>query len=236
MNFLLKVADAARKVLRKGVQRRDIDLDAGILHVGEHRDQRTLDGLIDRRHALFAKPRAQDSVQSERDIGVFGRIVERLVERHPVEGDGVPALAADAFVADALMAEMQARELVHAVAVAGAVEHIGQHHRVVDGRDAYAMPGEDFHVVFDVLSDLQHGVGEKQRGQYRKRGIGGELLRRFRLQQFRCQVVPDGDVTGPAGRHGERKAHEAGALRVQAVGLRVDGDDAGLETRFDPTP
>ena len=133
MNFLLKVADAARKILRKGVQRRDIDLDAGILHVGKHRDQRALDGLIDRRHALFAQSRAQDSVQSECYVSVFGRIVERLVERHPVEGDGVPALAAHTLIADAFMAEMQTREFVHAVAVARSVEHIGQHHRVVDG-------------------------------------------------------------------------------------------------------
>ena len=132
------------------------------------------------------------------------------------------------------MAEMQARKLVHAVAVAGAVQHIGQHHRVVDGRHAYAMSCEDFHVVFDVLPDLQHGVGGEQRGQYRKRGFGRKLARGLGFQQFCRQIVTDGDVAGPAGCHGQRQAHKARALRIQAVGLRVDGDDAGFETRFNP--
>ncbi len=56
------------------------------------------------------------------------------------------------------MGEKQFGQFVHAVAVLAAVEDIAQHHRVVGGRDTQAMPGQHFHIVLDVLADLQHRV------------------------------------------------------------------------------
>ena len=55
------------------------------------------------------------------------------------------------------MAEVKLGQLVHAVAVQPAFEDVGDQHGIVDGRDVDAVAGEDGHVVFGVLADLQDG-------------------------------------------------------------------------------
>ena len=60
-----------------------------------------------------------------------------------------------------LVAEVQLGELVHAVPVLGAVDHVGQHQRVVIRREVEAGAREDAEVVFEVVPDFQdRWVGE----------------------------------------------------------------------------
>ena len=91
----------------------------------------------------------------QRDVRVFGGIGPGLLERHLVEGDLLGALAGHVLEVDGLAAEELQRHVVHVVARADGVEHVGLEHGVeahAPQRDAGA--GEHAHVVLQVLADL----------------------------------------------------------------------------------
>ena len=71
---------------------------------------------------------------------------------------------------------MQFAELVHAVAVQAAFQHIGDQHRVVDGIEPDAALQEDRRVIFQVLAHFQHAVVFQQRLEARHHDILGELV------------------------------------------------------------
>ena len=58
-----------------------IDGDAAPLHARQHRDERPLERLVDRRHALGGEARLQRAPQTHRHVGVLGRVLRRLVDR-----------------------------------------------------------------------------------------------------------------------------------------------------------
>ena len=136
-------------------------LDAGALHLGDHGRERAVEGLVDRDHALLEQARAQMPPQAQRDLGVLGGVGGGLVDRDGGEADLGRTLAAQALVGDAVMVEEALGELVHAVAVAGAAQHVGEQHGVVAGGHLEPVMGEDAGVVLDVVADLEHRrVGE----------------------------------------------------------------------------
>jgi hypothetical protein len=52
------------------------------------------------------------------------------------------------------MAEMQFRQIVHAVAVQATFEHVGEQHSIVDGRHLDAVMGKYLGIVFHVVADF----------------------------------------------------------------------------------
>ena len=157
--------------LRKGTgeARKDgaIDLDAGVLHRQDGRNQRPFERLVDRRQPLSGKTRLQRHPQPQRHVGVFGRVFGRLVERHGGKRllglFGARRMLHRLRERHARVAEVALGENIHSVPVAATVEHIGEQHRIVEGRDLDAVVLHHQRVVLDVLSDLQHGRVFEQR-------------------------------------------------------------------------
>ncbi len=136
-----------------------VDGDAAALHVAEHGDQRALQRLIDARLALGDEAGLQHAPQPQRDVGILGGIGGGLVDGGLVEADLALALAADLLVLDRRVLQPALGERVHAVRRGAGIEHIGQQHGVVIGRDIDAVAHQDQPVIFEVLADLQHATG-----------------------------------------------------------------------------
>ena len=117
----------------------------------QHVDQRSLDGLIQACHALGRQTRFQKFVQAQSDVGVLGGVVQSLVQGHLIKADFVFARAGDVLEFYIFASQVKLVQLVHAVTVQTAVEHVGQHHGVVHRCDGDAVSGEHLHVVLDVL-------------------------------------------------------------------------------------
>ena len=207
----------------------------GPLHVGQHHHQRPLQGFIDAALALFAQLRLQQHVQPQGDVGILGGIFGGLGHRHAVEGDLVLALAGHFAEGDGRVGQMQLAELVHAMAVQPAFQHIGNQHRVVDGIKPDAALQEHQRVIFQVLAHLQDAVVFQQRLQPRQH-IGFDHLRDriaaiLGLGQVQRQPVAlamaAGDVAGLARRHRQRHAAQIGGHGIERGGFGIDADDAG---------
>ena len=153
--------------------------DAGPFHPFQHRDQGAFHGLVDRGHVLECETGLEDPVQAPCNVRVLGRVVQGLVQGHLVEGELFLAAADDVGVLDGVPAEVEFRQRVHAVAVEPAVEHIRQHHGVVNRRDGDAEPGQDLHVVLDVLPHLED-CRVPQKGGQQGQGLERRDLRRAR--------------------------------------------------------
>ena len=170
-----------------------------------------LERLVDRRHPFSGKTRLQRHPQPQRHVGVFGRVFGRLVERHGGErllgflgARRVPHRLRERH---ARVAEVALGESVHSVRVAAAVEHIGEQHRIVEGRDLDAVVLHHQRVVLDVLPDLQDGRVFEQRADDFER-FGGRELRRASIGAAEQIVsgtrMPQRHVAGFARRNGER--------------------------------
>ncbi len=85
VDLLLEPRDALRERAREPREDRLVDLDAGPLHVDDDRQQRPLQRLVDRRQALGGEARLQAQPEPERDVGVLGGVLGRLVDRHAGE-------------------------------------------------------------------------------------------------------------------------------------------------------
>ena len=155
VELLLELEHALLELGRELAQLRRVDLDAGLLHAEQHRDQRPLDGLVDADHVLAGEPGLELRPQLHGDVGVLGGVVARLVDRHLVEAHLLGAAAGHVGELDGLLVEIELGELVHAVIVLAGVEHEGQQHGVVDRRHLDAELAEHAHVVLDVLADLE---------------------------------------------------------------------------------
>ncbi len=226
----LIVGHAHGELLRQAAQAVRVDADPVAFHLGQHRRQGPLEGLVDAEQAFAHEARAQNVVKAQGDVGVLGRVAGRRVERHVLEALLRLAGPRHGLEGDRRVAEPQLAELVHAVAVQAALQHVGDQHGVVDRRDVDPVAGQDAHVVLGVLRHLEHRGVFQQGLQPRDDLVQRDLLQV--LPGFKQEaalplvLVADGDVAGFAMRHGEGHAAEVGVGRGQGVGLGVEGDQA----------
>ena len=68
-------------------QRVAVDLDAGHLHVGQHRDERAFQGLVDGGDLRAVQLRLEGLPQAQGHVGIFGGVFHRVVDGDLVEGD-----------------------------------------------------------------------------------------------------------------------------------------------------
>src|SRR3546814_10055139 len=78
---------------------------------------------------------SSDLPKAESDIGILGGIFRRLIQRDFGKADLAFAGSAKRFEADALMAEMKLRQLIHAVAVLSRIKVKAHDHCVIERRD-----------------------------------------------------------------------------------------------------
>jgi hypothetical protein len=72
LNFGFKRARLLCEVARQPRQHVGVDRDAALLHAGEDRHQRTLEGLVDRRHAFRHQAGAEQAPHAQADVGILG--------------------------------------------------------------------------------------------------------------------------------------------------------------------
>ena len=82
MAVLLHHRHALLEIDRHAAQIVGVDLDAGALHVQQHRDQAALDLLVQRQRLVGAQPRPQRLPQPQRDVGVLGGVGGGALDRH----------------------------------------------------------------------------------------------------------------------------------------------------------
>ncbi|MNX86568.1 hypothetical protein D3C86_1184550 [compost metagenome] len=146
---------------------------------------------------------------------------------------------------------MQARQLVHAVAVQPAFEDVGDQHGVLDRGHADAAPRHDGEVVFDVLAHLQNrrvfqqGLEAFQRGglvDLRQR-LARLALGRFQTEvetavqrrvAARLMVMGQRNIAGLVRADRDGDAAQTGMGGRQGVGLGVEADDPGGAGAGDP--
>ena len=128
------------------------------------------------------------------------------------------------------MAEIAVGQLVHAVVVQPRLHGVGHQHRVVEGRDADAVAGEDLPVVFHVLADLQDRRVLKhrlQRGQRPRSAAAGRRPASVAPNRSPPPVrVAKRDVGGLARIDAKRDADQVGLHLVQAGGFGIHRDMA----------
>ena len=151
------------EIARQPRQHLAVDRNAAPLHAGEHRDQRPLQGLVDRHHVLGDEAGFEHLPQPQRHVGILGGVFGRLVDRHIGEADMALAGAGDLAVVDGAVVEQLLRQRVHPVGAAAGIEHIGHQHGVVDRRDLDAVAGQHQPVEFQVLPDLEDAAILQQR-------------------------------------------------------------------------
>ena len=162
-------------------------------------------------------------MQAQRDVGAAGGIGGGLLDRHLLERDLLAAAAAHRLVRHHRVVEVQRRQLLQAVAVAGAVEHVGQQHGVVVGRDLEPVAGEHALIVLQVVPDLEHGRVLEHRAQALQHLAARQLAGRER-----AEIVPvrERHVAGLALLDREREADQLGARDVGRGGRAVEREDA----------
>ncbi len=216
------------EIVGETAQQIRIDGDAAPLHVGQHHGKRPLQGLIDRALAHLAQLGFQQHVQAQGHIRVFGGIFGRFRHRDAVEGDLVLALAGHFGEGNRRVGQMQFGQLVHAVPVQPAFQHIGNQHRVVDGIKTDAALEENQRVIFDILSHLQ------DRWIFQQRLQQGDDIRLVHLDdlfvaielQAIAPAMAAGNVAGLARRHRQRHAAQARLHGIKRSGFGIDADDA----------
>ena len=116
VDFRLQRRDAGGEFGRQARQRLAIHLDAAMLHARDHPDQRPVDQFVDAVGALIGDAGLEPLPQAQRHVRILGSIFGCAVERHFGKADLVLAGADHLLEADAFMAQMLARRLVHAMA------------------------------------------------------------------------------------------------------------------------
>ena len=166
-------------------------------------------------------------------------------------------LAAASHILELGGGESQLRlcQLVHAVAMKAAFQHIGKQHGVIHRRHRDPVIGEHRLVVFEVMADLQDGgvfeQGSEQGQRLVVRNLVGHqpVLTAFAAALVLLPVLaiaeveatlgrrcPVGErhVTSRAGFDGQRHPHQLGGHGVKRGGLGVHGHMTGLLRTGDP--
>jgi hypothetical protein len=109
-----------------------VHLDAGHFHVFQNMNQRAFQFFIDRGHLFLMQLRFQLLPQAQGDIGIFGGIFHRILNRHPVKGDGGFARAQQRFDRDRRVVQIAFGERVHSVTMDPRMQRVGDQHGVID--------------------------------------------------------------------------------------------------------
>ena len=239
MDGSFQYCQAPREIFPNARQFRAIHLHAGRFHIAQHRDHAAFDLLIARERPISAQTRAQQQPQPQRHIRIFGGIGGGFIQWHFTEQHARLAGAGHLIKADRLMAQMQNRKLIHAMAMPPGFHGVGQHHGVINwadiGKAAIFCAGQDFQIIFRVLENLEHGsIGEK-RAQQREGGFRRNLFWRRRGQHIACAAMADWHIAGATRRDGKRKPNHIGAARIQAIGFRIHTHHASFSRQRDPT-
>ena len=228
---------AGCEIVRHPGKDRRVDRDSRIFHRCQHRNQRTLQPLIDRAHTLGGKTRPEHLPQPQGDVGILGRIIQCRVRADRSEWNLLGTLAADILVFDRVMVEPVAGKIIHRMAadLAG-IQHIGKAHRVVDRAKAHApiVPAhQDVAVIFQIVADLQNRLILEQGFQDGDGVCEIDLLRALDLglqRQPRLPVTFNGaaamskrHIAGAARRQRHRDSDKFGCRRVQGTRFRIDG-------------
>ena len=220
---------ALGEVAGEAAERCAVHHDARRFHVSDDRHEGALQGLVDGDEVLAQQTVLQRVPKAQRHVRVLGGVGGRLLDRHLVEGPLVAARARHLREGDRRVAEQGLGQVVHAVAAQAAVRGVGHQHGVVVGRDLHVMLFEHDEVVFQVLPDLEDRRVHQNRPQRVDDVFGLELPHlRFARKVEPVAAMQQRDVDGAAGPGGEADADQARAHGVEAVGLGVEGEEAGL--------
>lgn len=163
MDFGLGLGDAPGEVVAEALELGAVDSDAGALHRRDDRRQRSFDRFVEGNPMLGDQARFQQAMEPQRVIRVLGRIFAGTIERHGGKSDVVLAAAGDVLVLDHVVAEMELGQLIETMAVQSGVEHERDQHGAIDRPDGDVVAAQHLHVVFDVLTDLEHSRIFEQR-------------------------------------------------------------------------
>ena len=95
VDLVLERPHALRELARHAGEDVAVDRDPAPLHARQDLDERTLEPLVDRRHLLGDEPRPEDTLETQRDVGLLGAIFARLFDRRARESLKVAARAGD---------------------------------------------------------------------------------------------------------------------------------------------
>src|SRR3546814_1767848 len=101
---------------------------------------------------------SSDLPKAESDIGILGGIFRRLIQRDFGKADLAFAGSAKRFEADALMAEMKLRQLIHAVAVLSRIKVKAHDHCVIERRDVEVQRSEEHTSELQSLMRISYAV------------------------------------------------------------------------------
>ena len=161
-NRLLEFGDPGFEGARQFGESGAVDLDPGILHRGNDRRQRPFDRLVERGHPLAHQPRLQQHMQPQRGIGALGGEIADALGRHLGKGNEALAGADELLQRGQGVLERALDQRFDVVVEPAAVEHIGQQHRAVIGRQRHAPARQEVRRGLDVMSDLEHArIGQK---------------------------------------------------------------------------
>ena len=168
-------------------------------------------------------------MQAQGDVGVFGGVMRRIVDRDLRERDRLRALAGHVLVLHGLVAKMTLRQRIHVVPRDAGIQHEALQHRVVGiALHLDAVATQHVQVVLAVLAEFPLRRIGQQRAQCVEYRRARQLHRRTGI------VVRQRDVAGLAGFDAEADADQVGAQRIQRVGFGIEGEFVGGLQLRDP--
>ena len=217
VGLLLERGHALGELLALRREQRRVDQDAGALDPAEHARGRHLDAPVDvgqARLGLDLRPSAWCTCSA---MSASSHEYSAARETSTcANGIWLAPLPQTSFVGERGAAEVakgQALERVRLVRL----PDVALEHRVVDvAAHVDAERGEDVAVVLGVVADLGRRRVLEPRPQARDDGLDRELVGRAGV------AVRDRDVARLARRDREREADQAGADRVERIGLDVE--------------